>query len=387
MPAAFQIIMTTSLYIHWPFCESKCPYCDFNSHVSEKIEFERWLKGYLKELDFYKNKLGKLKIDSIFFGGGTPSLMKPEMIQKILEKVKSEFEVDADIEITLEANPSSFEVEKFKAFKDAGINRVSIGVQSFDEAALKFLGRVHDSKQAINAIEQAGKIFGNFSFDLIYALPGQNLDSWKKELDFALQFRSPHISLYQLTIEKGTPFYADFHAGKFKLPEEELQTELYLTTVEKCKKNGLERYEVSNFAKPGFESKHNLNYWLQNDYIGIGPGAHGRIHEGKNKIATMDIHHPQNWLEAVEQKGEGTQSKEVLGKKEILEELVFMGLRIREGIKLSKFTVLGSQFSELFDKSLIQKLCDEGLMEVDNQRVRLTDRGMLMHTNIVKKLL
>ena len=378
--------MKTSLYIHWPFCESKCPYCDFNSHVREKIEFDRWQNSYLNEIGFYKNKLGNKKIDSIFFGGGTPSLMKPEMIENILIKVRDEFIVEDNIEITLEANPSSFEAAKFRDFKAAGINRVSIGVQSFDETALKFLGRRHDKTQAINAIEQAGKIFGNFSFDLIYALPNQNLDSWKKELDFALKFGSPHISLYQLTIEKGTPFYADYNKGKFKLPEEDLQTELYLATVEKCKEKGLERYEVSNFAKRGFESRHNLNYWLQNDYIGIGPGAHGRVHEGAAKVATMDIHNPENWLEAVEQRGEGIQSKETLSKKEILEELIFMGLRIRDGIKLEKFSVLGFQFSETFDQSLIKKLCDEGLMEVDSA-IRLTDQGLLLHTNIVKKLL
>jgi putative oxygen-independent coproporphyrinogen III oxidase len=379
--------MITSLYIHWPFCESKCPYCDFNSHVREKIEFDRWQNSYLKEIDFYKNKLGNKKIDSIFFGGGTPSLMKPEMIENILKKVRDEFIVKDDIEITLEANPSSFEAAKFRDFKAAGINRVSIGVQSFDEAALKFLGRRHDKTQAINAIEQAGKIFGNFSFDLIYALPSQTLESWNRELDFALKFGSPHISLYQLTIEKGTPFYADYHNGKFKLPSEELQTELYLATVEKCREKGLMRYEVSNFAKPGFESQHNLNYWLQNDYIGIGPGAHGRVHEGTVKVATMDIHNPENWLEAMEQKGDSTQSKEPLSQKEILEELIFMGLRIREGIKLEKFSVLGFKFSETFDQCLIKKLCDEGLMMVDNERVRLTDEGLLLHTSIVKKLL
>ena len=377
--------MQTSLYIHWPFCESKCPYCDFNSHVREKIDSERWLNAYLKEIEFYADK--QKKITSIFFGGGTPSLMKPEMVAKILEKVRSSFDVEKNIEITLEANPSSFEVEKFKEFKAAGINRVSIGVQSFDENALKFLGRRHDSKQAVKAIEEAGKIFGNFSFDLIYALPGQTAEVWEKELDRALAFNSPHISLYQLTIEKGTPFYSDFHKGKFTLPDEETQTDLYLLTLDKCKQKGLERYEVSNFAKPGFESKHNLSYWLQNDYIGIGPGAHGRIHEGNSKVATMDIHAPENWMEAVEKKGEGIQSKETLGKKEILEELLFMGLRIRDGIKLQKFTELGFEFTELFDKKLVEKLCNEGLMKIDNECIKLTDKGLLIHTNIVSRLL
>jgi putative oxygen-independent coproporphyrinogen III oxidase len=520
--------MTTSLYIHWPFCESKCPYCDFNSHVSDSIQYDKWLTAYLREIEYYSRKLknypsslrkqgpsgsaneinkiktstkqldsrlrgkdklgGELEIDSIFFGGGTPSLMKPEMIKALLDKVRKEFTVKDNIEITLEANPSSFETEKFKDFKAAGINRVSIGVQSFDENNLKFLGRKHDKKQAIHAIEQAGKIFGNFSFDLIYALPSQNLDNWGKELDYALSFGSPHISLYQLTIEKGTPFYADYHKGKFKLPEEELQTDLYLLTLEKCKAKGLERYEISNFAKRGYESQHNMNYWLQNDYIGIGPGAHGRINELEvgswkleekqrlyphpetlsslrsqsiscplpelhgegwvrveqdfnlqtsnstlqtKRVATMDIHHPQNWLEAVEKDSHGTQSIETLSQKESLEELVFMGLRIREGIKLEKFEeVLGIgktissvsslrkhgssgstneknqikanaapldprlrgenswwALEQIFDQKLLQKLCDEGLMIIDNESIRLTDKGLLLHTGVVKKLI
>jgi oxygen-independent coproporphyrinogen-3 oxidase len=431
--------ITSSLYIHWPFCESKCPYCDFNSHVTEKTEYERWLAAYLRAIDYYSEGLGlseqglvnnksivynsfltpnhqslnpKIKISSIFFGGGTPSLMKPEMVHEIIQKAKQKFEIADNIEITLEANPSSFETKKFKAFKDAGINRVSIGVQSFDEVALKFLGRRHDKKQAIHAIEQAGKIFGNFSFDLIYALPKQTLESWQKELDYALQFNSPHISLYQLTIEKGTPFYADFHKGKFKLPEEEVQTDLYLETVERSAKAGLERYEISNFAKPAYESQHNMNYWLQNDYIGIGPGAHGRISQFSvpssqftekklstvncellTKIATMDIHHPENWLKAVEENGHGTQSTEILSPQEIFEELIFMGLRIREGIKLEKFTVDSLPFTENFGKQntkngkLIEKLCDEGLMIVDEKALKLTESGLLMHTAIVKKIL
>jgi oxygen-independent coproporphyrinogen-3 oxidase len=434
--------ITSSLYIHWPFCESKCPYCDFNSHVTDRVEYQRWLTGYLKAIDFYSEKLEtrnwKLeirnidnkefqlpvssfqfpkKISSIFFGGGTPSLMKPEMVFEIIQKAKKKFEIADDIEITLEANPSSFETEKFKAFKDAGINRVSIGVQSFDEAALKFLGRKHDKNQAIHAIEQAGKIFGNFSFDLIYALPKQTLESWQKELDFALQFNTPHLSLYQLTIEKGTPFYADFHKGKFKLPEEDLQTDLYIETVEKCAKAGLERYEISNFAKPAYESQHNMNYWLQNDYIGIGPGAHGRLsklevgswkleekkHQTSNfklptKIATMDIHHPENWLKAVEENGHGIQSTEILSPQEIFEELIFMGLRIKEGISWSKFEVGSLKLEEKNEEkkhqtyniklpTLLKKLCDEGLMIIDENSMKLTKEGMLLHTSIVKKII
>ena len=433
--------ITSSLYIHWPFCESKCPYCDFNSHVTERVEYERWLAGYLSAIDYYSEVLGsscqvseldfknilkkletvtcnlKPKISSIFFGGGTPSLMKPEMVFEIIQKAKQKFEIASDIEITLEANPSSFETEKFKAFKDAGINRVSIGVQSFDEAALKFLGRRHDKKQAINAREQAGKIFGNFSFDLIYALPNQTLESWQKQLDYALQFNSPHISLYQLTIEKGTPFYADFHKGKFKLPEEELQIDLYIETVEKCAAAGLERYEISNFGKRGYESQHNMNYWMQNDYIGIGPGAHGRLSQFSvpssqftekklstmnsellTKIATMDIHHPENWLKAVEENGHGTQSNEILSLQEIFEELIFMGLRIRDGIKLEKLEIFGFKSLEILEvnqvlstkykvQKLIEKLCDEGLMTIDKEAIKLTPKGMLMHTAIVKKIL
>ncbi len=380
-------MLKTSLYIHWPFCESKCPYCDFNSHVRESIEHDKWLGAYLKEIEFYKNKLGDLKIDTIFFGGGTPSLMQPETVGRIIEKIKNEFDVKTDAEITLEANPASSEVEKFRAFKDAGINRVSIGVQSFDENILKFLGRRHGKNQAINAIESAAKILGNFSFDLIYATPGQTMEQWENTLNFALKFNSPHISLYQLTIEKGTPFYSDFHKNKFQMPEEELAADLYDLTVEKCKNKGLLRYEVSNFAKPGFESRHNLNYWYYNDYIGIGPGAHGRIHEGKDKIATMDIHSPENWLKAVVEKGKGLQSREKMSATQVIEEMIFMGLRIREGIDKKDFAEkTGKDFEEILDKKFLQKLCDEGLMIINENSVKLTNEGLLLHTNIVKKL-
>jgi oxygen-independent coproporphyrinogen-3 oxidase len=385
--------MLASFYIHWPFCESKCPYCDFNSHVRDHIDHDAWLNAYVTEINYYINIFGENRpeISSIFFGGGTPSLMKASQIEKILDVISKNFKVNKNIEITLEANPSSFETNKFKDFKNAGINRVSIGVQSFNETYLKFLGRKHDKSQAIFAIENAKKIFGNFSFDLIYALPNQNLDDWKNQLNFALSFDSPHISLYQLTIEKGTPFYSDFINKKFELPEESIQTDLYLYTVEKCLEHNLFRYEISNFSKQNFESKHNLNYWNYGDYIGIGAGAHGRLNflesEKLLKYSTVNIHSPENWLKSVEANNHGIQNKELMGNNEILEEIIFMGLRIKIGILLSKLQKIGLDIEKNQKLlSFFNKLKEEGLMEFNTEYLKLTDKGLLLHNNICRRI-
>lgn len=269
-----------AIYIHWPFCESKCPYCDFNSHVSKIIDQESWKKRYLSEIYLYKNLISYYKIRSIFFGGGTPSLMNPDIISKILELINKFSNIDK-AEITLEANPTSFEVNKFKDFKLAGINRVSIGTQSFNDKNLVFLGRNHDSKLALYAIENAANIFSNYSFDLIYALPGQEVNDWMQELEFSVSLQSPHISLYQLTIEDNTKFAAQYKAKRFSLPSNDIANQMYLHTNKFLKKNGYLHYEISNYAKKGFESRHNLAYWEYLPYIGIGPGAHGRLHFDK----------------------------------------------------------------------------------------------------------
>ncbi|MFO1130041.1 MAG: radical SAM family heme chaperone HemW [Rickettsiales bacterium] len=275
-----------AIYIHWPFCESLCPYCDFNSYVNKQIDHIAWKKRYLEEILFYKSILQNYQIRSIFFGGGTPSLMQPNTVFEILNLINTISDI-RNAEITLEANPTSFEVAKFQDFKLAGINRVSLGVQSFDDNNLKFLGRNHSSKMAIAAIENSAKIFSNYSFDLIYALPNQTLDDWKKELEFSVKFNSNHISLYQLTIEENTKFSAQYKAKKFYLPENNIANQMYLYTNKFLKKFDYNHYEISNYAKLGYESRHNLAYWEYLPYIGIGPGAHGRLHNKLKDIQEM----------------------------------------------------------------------------------------------------
>ncbi len=267
-----------SFYIHYPFCKSKCPYCDFNSHISSNIDLGAFLKAYFNEIEFFAKNAKNRQISTIFFGGGTPSLMPTYFVDEILRKISKHFQIENHCEITLEANPTSFESAKFQEFKKAGINRLSIGIQALNDEDLKFLGREHSSKEAMQTIENARKIFDNFSFDLIYARPKQNLQNWQKELELALSFDTKHLSLYQLTIEKGTPFFKDFRDKKFEMPSENLSAEFYETTNEIMAQNGFLHYEISNYCKKNFECKHNLIYWRGLDYAGVGAGAHSRIY-------------------------------------------------------------------------------------------------------------
>ncbi len=397
--------MKSSLYIHWPFCESKCPYCDFNSHVRERVSYEDFEEAYLKELDYYASILPKTEITSIFFGGGTPSLMRPSTISNLIEHASNKFSFDRSIEITLEANPSSSEIEKFKAFKKAGVNRLSLGIQSFKEESLKFLGRRHNADEAIKAIKMAGEVYDNFSFDLIYALPNQNINNWEEELDFAFSFKSPHLSLYQLTIEKGTDFYGQYKRKEFTLPLTDIQDKLYDLTVKKAKDAGLLQYEISNFARKGFESQHNMNYWQYGNYIGVGAGAHGRIVESlklddgslanlqtsnfppQTKQATLTIHNPEKWLEAVQKKGQGIQSTTKLLHEEQIEELVYMGLRVKGGLNKNSFKILtGKDFEDYFDKGIINNLVQSKYIKITEDKVQPTYQGLKLHRGIVTKL-
>lgn len=388
--------------------------------MREKVDNEKWLAAYLKEIDFYSDYLKEKDIQTIYFGGGTPSLMKPEMVAEIISKIKKDFKVKDNAEITLEANPASSEIEKFRAFKQAGVNRLSIGIQSFDEERLKFLGRKHNRIEAIKAIEAARQIFDNYTFDLIYATKGQTEESWRSELDFALKFNAPHISLYQLTIEKGTDFYGQDKKGEIKTTNDGLSENLYFQTVERLAENGLERYEISNFARLGFESQHNMNYWNYGEYLGIGAGAHSRINidrhceeqsdaaihpnepdsksdgllrhfiprnDDNTRISIFDIHSPENWLEAVMTKGNGIQKKLELSKQQMLEEMLYMGLRIRDGIELSNFNrILGKGFFEIFDKKKTDFLISEGMLEVSS-RLKATEKSIMLHSSLVKKLI
>ena len=299
-----------AIYIHWPFCKSKCPYCDFNSHVREKIDEKSWFDAYITEISFFADKIVGKNITSIFFGGGTPSLMNPKLVEKIILELEKIGKFVDNIEITLEANPTSIEAQKFQDFKTAGINRVSIGIQSFNEEGLKFLGRTHSKNEAIEALEIAGNIFSNYSFDLIYARPNQSIKNWENELLSALKLAKNHLSLYQLTIEKGTSFFNDYRDKKFTMPSDVLAASMYELTREITKAHGFVDYEISNYAKQGFESKHNLSYWNYDEYLGIGPGSHSRI----DKYAMMMIHNPENLLAKVKTDNNGIQAKTLLKK-------------------------------------------------------------------------
>ncbi len=323
--------MDLSLYIHWPFCETKCPYCDFNSHVRESIDEGRWLAAYLREMDFWAEKTKGRKLRSIFFGGGTPSLMQPETVKGLLDHAGKLWPYE-HLEITLEANPSSIESGRFAAFRQAGINRVSIGVQSLRDDVLKFLERPHNAGEARAAIDIAAKHFERYSFDLIYGRPQQTVEDWKQELKEALPLTRGHLSAYQLTIEPGTGFHTRASRGDFIMPDEETQAQFFETTVDMCAAHGLQQYEISNYASEGQESQHNLTYWRSGDYLGIGAGAHGRVTMGGVRYATVDHRAPEAWLEKVETFGHGGHPFTPLTDSENFEEKIMMGLRLAEGI-------------------------------------------------------
>ena len=379
---------TISIYVHWPFCLSLCPYCDFNSHIANNIDHNRWLKAYEKELENFIPKIKNKEIKSIFFGGGTPSLMQPFVVQGIIDKIASIGTISDSCEITLEANPTSFETDKFKQFKSAGINRVSLGIQTFDEKDLLVLGRKHSSSEAINAIESASKIFSRYSFDLIYARPDQTLEKWQEELKFALTLAGNHISLYQLTIEKGTPFFNLFRHNKLSLPADDLAATLYEWTSSYLKERDYNRYEISNYAKNGEECIHNLCYWNYNEYIGIGPGAHSRLHERPGVLAVMMHHKPDKWLNSVEFHGHGIQNNISLSDSEIAEELIMMGTRLSTGVKeepLMQLTKL--RFIDVLNHDIVNEYIKQQLITIASNSLKLTEHGLLLHNYLIPRLL
>jgi oxygen-independent coproporphyrinogen-3 oxidase len=364
------------IYVHWPFCKSKCPYCDFNSHVRERIDHARWRTALLRELEHYAADAKDREVTSIFFGGGTPSLMEPETVAALIGHVRELFPVTKDVEITLEANPTSVEIGKFRAFRQAGVNRVSLGVQSLVADDLKFLGRQHDATQALAAVQMAAKTFDRFSFDLIYARPGQSLEQWRGELDRALEFAAGHISLYQLTIEPGTQFEQAVARGDFRVLDEEHAAELYEATVERLGRAGLGDYEISNFARPGQESRHNLTYWRYGDYIGIGPGAHGRLTIGTGKFATRQHRAPEAWLDLVERDGHATRQRDLVARAERLSELLMMGLRLKEGVPLARIEEESAQpFAQAIDGERLKRLMDGGFLAHAGDRLTATQPG------------
>lgn len=376
------------IYVHWPFCASKCPYCDFNSHVAQTIDHAAWRDAYKKEISHFAELTKGRTVTSIFFGGGTPSLMEPATAALVIDEIQRGWRISNDCEITLEANPTSVETEKFKAFRTAGINRVSMGVQSFNESDLSFLGRQHDAGQAKAAIETAAKIFDRYSFDLIYARPGQNVSAWEAELKAAIALTRDHLSLYQLTIEKGTPFYMMHERGEFKIPDEELAGDLYEATQDVLEGAGMAAYEISNHAKPGAESRHNMTYWRYTDYVGIGPGAHGRVTIDGVKQATRGHRAPDIWLERVAAQNHGCHDFEALSARDRFTECLMMGLRLKEGIPIARLEEEGAKpFADLIGNAKIKALQGEGLLEMDGQIIRATKAGMQRLNGVLSYLL
>ncbi len=365
-----------ALYFHWPFCLAKCPYCDFNSHVRETLPQAEMLSALKTELAFEAARLGKRRVGSIFFGGGTPSLMNPESVAELIAQAGRLFELAPEAEITLEANPTSVEAAKFSAYRAAGVNRVSIGVQSFDEQALRFLGREHSAAQAIAAVQLGASIFPRISFDLIYALPGQTQAAWREELRRALDLAADHLSLYQLTIEDGTKF-ATLHArGEFILPDADEAEALYDITAEEAGRYGLQRYEVSNYAKPGGESRHNMTYWRYGDYAGIGPGAHGRLSLDGKLLATTRHRAPEVWMERVAANGHGTTLEEDVPTQDRAREALIMGLRLQEGISVPYFAArTGMALMDAIEPDILEECIAEGYLTLSDERLAATAQG------------
>lgn len=373
------------VYLHWPFCAAKCPYCDFNSHVRHHgVDQARFAAAFARELQHLRSRTGPRRVGSIFIGGGTPSLMRPDTVGAVLDAVAALWTVDADAEITMEANPSSVEAERFAGYRAAGVNRLSLGVQALNDDDLRALGRLHDVTQALDAIDLARRTFPRLSFDLIYARPGQSEAAWEAELRFALATAADHLSLYQLTIEEGTPFFTLHAAGKLVPPDSESAARLYELTQAVTAQAGLPAYEISNHAVPGAESRHNLVYWRYGEYVGAGPGAHGRFVENGRRQVTFAEKVPEVWLGEVEAFGHGIAGGETLTRGEEADEFLLMGLRLSEGIELGRYEALAGR---PLDSRRIALLAGEGLVSpIGNSRIRATQAGMLVLDALVADL-
>ncbi len=366
-----------ALYIHWPFCVSKCPYCDFNSHVRESVDQDAWRTALLAEMAHEAALTAGMPLTSIFFGGGTPSLMPPETVAALIEAAERDWGFAEGIEITLEANPSSVEAARFADLAKAGINRVSLGLQSLDDKALKFLGRAHDVHEGLAALDIAQKVFARTSFDLIYALPGQGINAWQAQLEQALSFGTGHLSLYQLTIEPGTRFATLAARGELGEAEPDLGARLFEVTQALSAAAGLPAYEISNHARPGEESRHNLSYWRYTDYVGIGPGAHGR----RGGLATTRHKKPENWLSAIDRNGHGLQSEDGLSAYDRGAEMLMMGLRLTEGIPRDGLA------DDILDRAAIARLTTHGLLYDDSERLVATPQGLLVLNSLLAEIL
>lgn len=375
------------VYVHWPFCKSKCPYCDFNSHVRESVEQARWRQALLQELEHAAREAPGRRVETIFFGGGTPSLMEPETIAALIARTGELWDTAPEVEITLEANPTSVEAGRFAAVADAGVNRVSLGVQALDAAALKFLGREHSVGDALQAIDTARRHFPRHSFDLIYARPGQTPEAWADELERALDLAGEHLSLYQLTIERGTRFFAERARGAFVLPGEDEAAAMFEHTQARLAAAGMPAYEISNHARPGAACRHNLIYWRYQDYVGIGPGAHGRFGGGGAKTATRRASGPEAWLEAVERDGHGTAETTRIAGRDLVEEALMMGLRLADGIDRATFaSVTGADPIEALGEARLAPLVAAGFLETAATRLRATPAGRQRLNALLERL-
>ncbi|MCP1468802.1 oxygen-independent coproporphyrinogen-3 oxidase [Sphingobium sp. OAS761] len=372
-----------ALYIHWPFCVSKCPYCDFNSHVRDRIDTARWEAALLTDMAYEAARTGGRPLSSIFFGGGTPSLMPPALVEALIAAAQAHWGFTPDMEITLEANPNSVEAARFADIAAAGVNRVSLGLQALDNEALHFLGRAHDVAEGLAALDTAQAVFDRVSFDIIYARPGQSEADWQAELARALAFGTGHLSLYQLTIEPGTRFATLVQQGKLTPADPDHGATLYELTQAMTGAAGISAYEISNHARPGQESRHNLTYWRYGDYAGIGPGAHGR----RAGVATLRHKKPENWMDAIARNGQGTQGEDVLTGQDRAREALLMGLRLTEGVDLARIAALsGIAPTDLVDDRRIDQLVGLGLLHRRGVHLQVMAAGMLLLDAILPEI-
>ncbi len=372
------------LYVHWPFCAAKCPYCDFNSHVRRAVDQLRWRDALVRALETEAGRTGGRRLDSIFFGGGTPSLMPPETVAAVIETAGRLWRPAPDIEITLEANPTSVEAGRFRAYAGAGVNRVSMGVQALNDPDLRALGRMHSVAEARTAFDIARGVFDRVSFDLIYARMGQTPEAWRAELRAALAMAVDHLSLYQLTIESGTRFADLYDLGKLRIPEDDAAAAMYDVTQDECDRAGMPAYEVSNHARPGAESRHNLVYWRYGDYVGIGPGAHGRLTLAGGRIATETLLAPEPWLDAAGANGTGIVRETPLSGEEQASEYLMMALRLTEGADIARHAALGG---EPLPGDRIAELAEEGFLVHAGSRLRATAKGRIVLNALLARLL
>lgn len=378
------------VYVHWPFCASKCPYCDFNSHVRESVDQAAWRRALLAEIDHFAARYfapeARLEVGSIFFGGGTPSRMAPDTVAAVIERIGARFPLAPDVEITLEANPTSTEAAKLRAFRAAGVNRLSLGVQALNDAALRFLGRQHDAGEALQALDLARRVFARVSLDLIYAYPGQSAASWRDELARALDLGLDHLSLYQLTIEENTGFHGAVRRGAFTPMDDDRQADLYELTQEITAAAGLPAYEISNHARPGEACRHNLIYWRAGAYLGLGPGAHGRIVAGRERLASQQVRSPEAWAAQVAREGHGTLSVTPLGATEVVQEFLMMGLRLAEGVDLARLRALAGDAAVL-DPQALSRLRAAGFLALTDERLMVTPAGRPLLNQLLAALL